>query len=220
MKLILFSGGDFDDNHEMNRELVGLMKKRRPLVTYIPSCFEDSDHYYEEFIDFYSNLGIRHYNIFHVDKPFSRRELHLAFAADAIYLAGGNTFYFLHHLKESGVLPRLAKFAKKGGVLFGESAGSIIMTPHIRTASYPIFDRDDNDIKLRDWQSLGLVDFEFFPHFDPDDADYVTEIAAQSKKTPFPIYAVADGSGIVVRKKKTTFIGKIWCFYQGETFKI
>ena len=93
-------------------------------------------------------------------------EIRRAFRSDAIYLAGGNTFYFLHHLKRSGVFERLKRYAREGGAIGGLSAGAIIQTPSIGLAGYPPWDRDANSVRLKDLRGLGLVDFEFFPHYE------------------------------------------------------
>ena len=84
-------------------------------------------------------------------------------ASDVIYLSGGNTYYFLHHLRRSGPIPVLREFVARGGVLAGLSAGAILMTPHIGLAGYPSFDRDENDVGLRNEASLALVDFALPP---------------------------------------------------------
>jgi dipeptidase E len=220
VKLVLYSGGTFDIQAELDAELMDLISIRRPMITYIPSTFEDSDKEYESFIEHYSEWGVRFFDIFHVDRPFTGSELKEAFAADAIYLAGGNTFYFLKHLKKSKVFLRLLKYAKQGGVIFGESAGAIIMTQSIATASYPSFDCDENQVLLTDWNALGLTEFEFFPHFEPEQKAYANELKYQSQFSQHPIYAVSDGSGIVIHDLKTSFIGDIWCFYQGTMLKV
>jgi dipeptidase E len=104
-------------------------------------------------------------------------------------------------------------------VLAGLSAGSIIMTPTINSASYPKFDRDENAVGLRNFDALGLVQFEFFPHFSPE-PEYVRELKKQSLKLKYPIYAVADGAGITVFNRRITFFGKIWCYLAGKEFQL
>ena len=103
-----------------------------------------------------------------VDDPAARCDasarLH---RSDIVYLAGGNTYYFLDHLRRSGLLDELALFARRGGVVAGLSAGALILTPHIGLAGYPAFDRDENTVGLgrSGCRGLGLVGFEFFPHY-------------------------------------------------------
>ncbi len=220
MKLILYSGGYFHENNRLDAELIRLLGGTQAMITYIPDCFEDSDEDYEDFIDHYSNLGIPYYNIFHADRPHSHRELQNAFAADAIFLSGGNTFYFLKHLKESLVLEHLAHYVRRGGILFGESAGAIMMTPNIATASFPDFDHDENEVGLEDWTSMNLVPFEFFPHYQDGDLAYERELLAQSERRERTIYAVPDGSGIVIDEQKTSFVGDVWGFCRGQKIRI
>ena len=81
--------------------------------------------------------------------------------SDLVYLDGGNTYYFLWHLKKTGLFRLLQDYVSEGGVLAGCSAGGIIMTPDIRTAGFPNFDKDDNYVGLRDTEGLGVVGFEF-----------------------------------------------------------
>ena len=66
-----------------------------------------------------------------MDVSFTRNDLHKALGSDVIYLAGGNTFYFLRNLRKSGLIPQLKKFVEQGGVLVGLSASAIIFTPNI-----------------------------------------------------------------------------------------
>ena len=62
---------------------------------------------------------------------------------------GGNTFYFIKHLRRSGIFNRLIEYANNGGILTGLSAGAIMTTPNIMTASFPPWDRDDNEDNVR-----------------------------------------------------------------------
>jgi dipeptidase E len=141
--------------------------------------------------------------------------------SDIVYLAGGNTFYFLAHLRSSGLLDELAKFARRGGVIAGLSAGALILTPHIGLAGYPDFDRDANDVGLARSrrQGLGLVDFEFFPHYRRSKR-YREALCAYSSDGRGPVYACSDGSGIVVEGDRFTAHGDVWQFDDGHVSKI
>ena len=142
-----------------------------------------------------------------------------AFEADLIYLAGGNTFAFLDDLRQSGLVAHLRRYAKREGVLAGCSAGGIIMTPNISTASYPDFDRDDNEVGLRNYSALRLVNFEFFPHFEPTPA-YIKSIRSHSIEGSNPIYAVEDGGAIRCFKGMVSFMGQVSVFFDGTYFPI
>ena len=132
-----------------------------------------------------------------------------------IYLAGGNTFYFLKHLRKSGLIPQLKQFVEGGGVLAGLSAGAIILTPNIGTAGPPLPEPDDNDVKLKNLRSLGLVRFEFYPHYISTPKTNQA-IIQYSRTTKNPIFACPDGSGITINGKRMTFIGKVIMFSWGK----
>lgn len=50
--------------------------------------------------------------------------------ADIVYVEGGNTFYLLKYVRESGFLQVIKKFLENGGVYVGVSAGSMIAGPN------------------------------------------------------------------------------------------
>ena len=91
------------------------------------------------------------------------------------------------------------------------SAGAIILTPSIKSASYPQFDCDENVDNIKNFNSLGLVNFEFFPHYKNSER-YNEELIYQSKNTSNPIYAARDGSGIIEKDEEIIFYGDIWEF--------
>ncbi|MCX6119113.1 MAG: Type 1 glutamine amidotransferase-like domain-containing protein [Proteobacteria bacterium] len=218
MKLVLYSGYD-DDNRLIDQEIVPLIGKSSPRVTFIPSAHYVPEFEYEYLSEAYAEYGIRNISIFNADQPFSSSQLEKALNTDLIYLGGGNTFYFLYWIKRQGLDTRLRQFVARGGVLAGLSAGAIIMTPSIATASYPKFDRDHNDVKIEDLTALGFVSFEFFPHYEAVE-EYAKELRKQSKKISWPIYGVDDGGGIIVNHHSLRFFGRVWGYVGGKEFKV
>lgn len=218
MKLVLYSGYD-EDNVQIDQELVKLISKASPRVTFIPSAHHLPEHDYEYFCQSFADYGIKDIRIFNVDQPFSKTQAEFALSSDLIYLSGGNTYYFLHWIRKQGFDKKLREFVQNGGVLAGLSAGAIMMTPSIATASYPKFDRDNNSVKIKDLSALDLVKFEFFPHYSPVE-EYARELKKQSKKISWPIYGVDDGGGIIVDGKTLKFYGKVWGYLNGKEFLV
>jgi dipeptidase E len=138
-----------------------------------------------------------------------------AIDGDIIYLSGGNAFYFLRHIKSSSFDVFLKKFAEKGGIIVGENAGANIVTPTIIAATIPHNKIDKNEVQLKDMTGLGLVSFEFAPHYD-DSEIFQSELINYSKQTESLIYAVPDGSGIVVKNGETIEIGPLHKFSKGD----
>lgn len=219
MKLALFSGGHDDENIEMDKALVEMTGVSSPTITYIPSSSYDSEIEFREFVRRFRKYNVTKFLHFPIDVPFDQVLLKEVLKSDVIFLSGGNTFYFLHHLRRTKLLNSLKTFAKSGGVLAGLSAGAILMTPSIHTAGFPSFNCDDNDEGLTNWKSLNLVPFEFFPHY-VNSKRYIEEVVSYSELTKNHLYASTDGSGILVKNDQVQFIGKHYCFHKGEKFKL
>ena len=128
---------------------------------------------------------------------------------------GETLFYFLACLRRKKLMGKLRKFVKRGGILSGESAGAIIQTPNIGLAGYPKFDCDDNEVRLKNMSALKLVPFEFFPHYSGSKR-YVEAFQAYTKRKKQHLYAVKDGSAIVVDGKNLYLLGDITCFFKGK----
>jgi len=219
MKLVFYSGGDEKENALLDKNFISLIEKKNPVVTFIPSSSYLSDQEFKNFVKHYSKYKITRFIHFPIDIPFDRILLNEVLKSDAIHLGGGNTFYFLHWLRKAKMLKPLKEFVLNGGVLTGLSAGGIIMTQDIEMAGYPDFDRDENAVNIKNLQSIGLVDFYFFPHF-KNSSRYDHVFKSYSRKVDKIIYACPDGAGIVVSGDETRFLGKCYGYTQGKKFII
>ncbi len=99
-------------------------------------------------------------------------------SANILVITGGNTFKLLNHLRKSGLDKAIVEFWKKDKVvLSGFSAGAVVLSPLIETAR--IYG-DPNEPGLTDLTGLGIVDFEIWPHYEPNQdnnvADYKSKI--------------------------------------------
>lgn len=215
MKLVFYSGGHDFENIQLDKKLIALAQTNSPQITYIPSCSYLCDSDFQDFIKQYAKFNIHNIINFPIDQPYTEVLKNEVFKSDIIHLSGGNTYYFLKHLRKTKMLSELKKFVKRGGILTGLSAGAIIMTPNIETAGLPEFDKDENDENLTNLKSLGLVDFEFFPHY-KNSKRYDAELIDYSSQIEEPIYACPDGSGIIVKDNVISFIGKTYCFFKGK----
>lgn len=82
---------------------------------------------------------------------------------DVIHINGGNTFYLLEKMKETGADKIINDFVEQGKIYIGSSAGSIIAGPDI----YPARIGDDISVapNLTNYKGLELVDFIDLPHW-------------------------------------------------------
>jgi dipeptidase E len=219
MKIVLYSGGSEKDNRILNRKALNLTGADIPKLTFIPSSSYDAEEDFKFFVDEFSKLGVQRFMHFCIDTPFTKTMLNEVLKSDLIFLGGGNTFYFLKHLKKHKMFAHFKTFLKRGGVLCGLSAGAIVLTPHVHTASFPHFDRDENPWHMKNLSAMRLVNFEFFPHY-KNSQRYDAELKHHSKKSNLPLYACPNGSGIIIENDGLTFCGKVHCFYQGKKFTI
>lgn len=219
MKLVLYSGGDKDENNSLDREVIELSSNKDPLFVFIPADMYDGESEFQEIVDRFAPMGVKRFLYFPVDVPFDKVLLKEVLKSDIIYLGGGNTYYFIQHLRSTGFFNQLKSFSKRGGVIAGVSAGAIMMTPNIETAGYPSFDCDDNEDNVVNLKAMNLVQFEFFPHYRNSDR-YDKVLKKKSKTKDYPLYALPDGSGIIKNYEKLSFLGKAWCFYKGQKINL
>lgn len=220
MKLVFYGGGFEEDNIDLDLEAIRLSGTRRPKVAYIPSCSYGLEADFKAFSDHYRSLGVRKIMYFPIDVHFDRILEEEILNSDIIHLSGGNTYYFLNNLRKKKWVAKLKQFAKRGGVLTGLSAGGILMTPDIKTAGYPDFDCDDNEDRIRNFNALGLVPFEFFPHF-INSKRYTEALTKESKKIKERcLYASPDGSGLVVEDHRVSFVGRNYLFINGKKYLV
>jgi dipeptidase E len=218
LNLVFYSGGEAFDNQELDKRFVRLNQGIKQ-ITFIPADSYDGEHEYFDFIERFRAQGVKKFFYFPVDQPFSQTILHEAFSSDAIYLGGGNTFYFLQSLREKKLLGLLRAYAKYGHVVAGMSAGAIIMTSDIFMASYPKFDCDSNEVKLKNWKSLSLTQFDFFPHYSHSER-YRRAFVSYSKKSARPLIATVDGAGLIIEGKHLEFVGSSTIYYRGKVLPL
>lgn len=219
MNLWLYSSGDSEDNELMDEDLFVELALKRPTFTFIPAHEDDAELCYNEFIERFSSYGYVKFRMLDPETNTSKRAVRAMLDSDLVYLSGGNTFHFLKNLRDSGLINDLRYYARSGGFLAGHSAGAILMTPHIRTAAIPEFDRDQNDVGIKNILAMRLSKFEFFPHYE-DTPAYAKALEQASAGSPWPIYGAEDGSGVVMSQKGLRFYGNTWSFYMGLKVKL
>jgi dipeptidase E len=229
-RVVLYSGGQERRNALIHEALLDLAlrgpagrRRGRVRMTYVPYTAEGAALYFRRFERRYRSFGGTHFRCVPADLPalatdgrMRQQAAREILASDVVYLAGGNTFYFLLHLRRSGLLAVLRRFARRGGVVAGLSAGAHLLTPHIGLAGHPRFDCDENEVGLprRHFGAIGVVAFEFFPHY-RHSGRYRAALAAYSRRSGRPVYACRDGSGVVVEGDRFTAHGDVWLFDRG-----
>ncbi|MBD8071568.1 Type 1 glutamine amidotransferase-like domain-containing protein [Bacillus sp. PS06] len=86
---------------------------------------------------------------------------------NVIYINGGNPFYLLYHLKNSGADKKLKALSEGNVILIGVSAGAVILGPDISIVDF--FTPHLNTVNLKDLTGLKITDNIVFPHYDRED---------------------------------------------------
>lgn len=81
---------------------------------------------------------------------------------DYIYVSGGNTFFLLQEMKKKGADKIIIDQVNAGKLYIGESAGAMVASKNVNYAS--AMDSVKKALELKDFDSLGLVDFYPVPH--------------------------------------------------------
>ena len=82
--------------------------------------------------------------------------------ADILLVAGGDTFYLMEKLKESGADRAIKNFISRGGIYIGSSAGSIVCCPTIEGAEK--FDNPNLAPNLKNFNGMGIFNEVVIPH--------------------------------------------------------
>lgn len=134
---------------------------------------------------------------------------------DIIFVNGGNTFYLLKYVKESGFDKVIKNHISKGKLYVGISAGSYIACPTIEQSHWKHQDRDDYGIT--DLTGLNLVPFLVTAHFTEDARKDVEEGV---RTTRCPVVALSDTQAVLVRDNSIKVVGTGKReFYNGFTEK-
>lgn len=122
--------------------------------------------------------------------------------ANILLISGGNTYELLHNLKTSKLDQSVIDFSKKENyVLAGFSAGAIVLSPTIAVAGQPAGD-DPNDlidanlVGITDLTGLNIIDFEVFPHYNPQKDKHTLDKYRQIAKNQ--VKEIADNEYIVI----------------------
>lgn len=217
MKKIVLHSDQVSGKTQVDEALIKLFASKSPKIAYIPSQSDLQRKYFNQKVEWYKQFDITDLLYFDIDQEYNEEKIPELLSCDAIFLSGGNTYYFLNSLKNRNFIPVIKDFIEKGGILIGVSAGSILMSKTIAVTSIDDdIGGDQNLVNLKDFSALGLNNFEFFPHFDKNNDEIVQRLKEYSKTNKSVIYACKDGDGIIVENNNMQFFGEVLKIKDGE----
>ena len=145
---------------KINKNEGGVTGKR---AVFIPTAGDPYDN--KDFVEA-DKIALQKYGIEVTDldlKNKTEKEINKSLAmADILLVAGGDTFYLMEKLKESGADRAIKNFISRGGVYIGSSAGSIICCPTIEGAEK--FDNPNLAPNLENFNGIGIFNGVVIPH--------------------------------------------------------
>lgn len=115
---------------------------------------------------------------------------------DIVFVAGGNTFYLLEKVRQSGFDKVVKDLINKGLIYIGSSAGSIILGPTIEPIKY--LDDRSKAPDLSDDYGMKFIDFIVLPHFDNKQYDQAYRELMSEYKDKYRLEPLADNQVIVI----------------------
>ena len=113
----------------------------------------------------YTEMDIAGKNEAELEKMFS--------SYDIILVGGGNTFYLLKAVRESGFENVIKKLIAKGVVYIGSSAGAYIACPSIIMATWT--QRNPDRYNITEYTGMNLVPFLINAHYTPDELEFLKD---------------------------------------------
>lgn len=119
-----------------------------------------------------------------------------------IHMEGGNCFYLIKVIRETGFTEILKELLEEGKIYIGTSAGAYIMCPTIEVADWD--ETGKPRYNVIDFTALNYVPFVLKVHYKDEQKSKVIE---KMKTLKYPIRILKDGQGILVEDGKYIFIG-------------
>lgn len=203
MKKLLLTSAGFE-NPKVGQEFLKLVNKpaEEIKIIFIPTASRTKEElfYVGKSKEELTSLGVKDIKVLDLDHEVSYGEVK---DFDVIYICGGNTFYLLHKVRESGFADIVKQFLDEGKVYVGVSAGSYITCPNIEMANWKHPDR--NDVGLTDLTALNLVPFLVTVHYEPDLKE---DVKKGIDSTEYPVKILTDEQALSVINSEVKFIGE------------
>lgn len=166
MRIFLCGGGCGQQTVDANKKLNEVIDHNKPIL-YIPLAMP-SERYpscYEWIKDELKGIDVPNIDMVVSGTDLFNKNLE---NYSALFIGGGNTFKLLKDLKDSGSFEKIKVFIENNGVVFGGSAGAIILGQCIDTCKYA----DKNEVDLKDLMGFDVIShFSFLCHFTNQDKE-------------------------------------------------
>ena len=177
-------------------------------ITFIASLFDEyerNDTQVKEIINVFKNIDINFKEVYLIDNRVSKEDAYKYIEkTDIVYLMGGSPELEMKSIIEYNLFNILND---REGITISTSAGAMNQTDRV------IYKDDFKNYELVDYQGLGFIDLDIYPHFDSDSKEYMNEVLEVSKYTK--IVGLPNESFIRVKDGNIDFVGKHYFIENG-----
>lgn len=201
-KIFISGGGGAEDSFLLDKRFIDSLKKKR--ILYIPVAMERDFIGFEACNEWIVSTLSRHSDDFidvtmavdlqNIDKNVNIDDF------DGIYIGGGNTYKLLQHIYENKFNNIIISFLKKTGVIYGGSAGAIILGKSIATVS------EENNKNYKYDKGLSLIgDYSIVCHYNERDDEKILKFIEFYQ---YPVVALSEKAGLMIDNDKSGVIGE------------
>ncbi len=216
MRLLLCGGGSGKQTTKAYSKFNEIIDHSKPLL-YIPLALDYKK--YEECLEWIKR-ELKDVDVPYIEMIYSANDILSKNLEDycAIFIGGGNTFKLLSELKECNAFEHIKKFINSNGIIFGGSAGAIILGYDINSCLYS----DNNNIALLDTKGFNcLFGNSVVAHYTNKNesqtqiaTDYLTKYSIDSES----VIALPEEVTLFINNDGIEFIGNnvSYYFYNGK----
>ena len=192
MAIVITGGGSAVAEREALECFARLLGDERP-VLYLPVALKRRAGYPETAIAWLAaTLGQVGVGRFETWASLDGRHAAELDAFSALFIGGGNTFDLLAELRASGLARAVSEFERRGGAVFGGSAGAIVLGASIETALHC----DTNLAGLSDPTGLDLLaGHDVWCHFEEQ---HRAALSRYVRAVGHPVLALEEGAGLLI----------------------
>ena len=199
-KIILAGGGGAEDSHPLDKLFASWIGVEGKLL-YLPIALRGMRSFESCFEWITATFAPWNLNLIRMWTDLTDHQAYELNQFAAVYIGGGNTYSLLAELVHSGFDHHLTVYAHEGGIIYGGSAGAVVLGQDIRTVAHV----DRNDVGLTDFECLNLAnDHAIWPHYESKD-DRLIENFVQTYQ--LPVLAISERSGIVIESGVLRTVG-------------
>ncbi len=175
--------------------------KNNSNIVFIASVFSDykkNDELFESYIKCFRNNNIKFRKSSIIDDRISITLAHkLIKDADIIFLLGGNPEMQMRSINQYA----LRKYIKKVNIVIGVSAGSMNQSKRV------MYKNDFENFVMKDYEGLGLVTINIFPHVDLNNRTIIKEVMEISDYLPL---VLLPNDSFIRISNKVEYFGKYY----------